>query len=620
MSEPAVVEKNPLVTTITNYRREAQEARRDRMDLNLRNFDFFHHKQDFSHKRKGQSREFLPKQPMAVEHITSFVHQGLIDLGDWFSIEASPGNKKPLLSPDEARNLVSRHLQKTGFYTLIQDAIKSGLLGSLMIVKVHGRVVQRPIYFTEKKKSFLGTQLFLKKKKKTAWELRIELVRQKDYYPDPTGEGLYELQDIEMDLWQLKELAKARPDIYDVSQVNELEAYMAREEEALTKVRENGQNETYGNFRKRVVVTECWGTILDPQGGLLFENGVCAIANDQFVIRKPQPNPLWHGKSPFVVTPLLRVPHSVHHKALMDAPTALNQAMNEIFNLKLDAGIMSVFGVRQVHENWIDNVDEISDGISPGMTLKANSSCPPGQKVFETVSTGSLSQESDGSFQLASAEFHESALTNDLRMGGLPARAVKATEVVEASQAITSVFTGLAKTIEEMFVAEVLDRGFYTIMQHMDDLDTSEMKSLFGEKRAEELANLSPEERFEKTVDGHDFRVFGLTQTLNKIKDFKKLTSLLQTIAGNPTLAEEFAKKNDYAKLLDEIMKALDINVDKIKHGEEDEIMNGLGGDAGAATQGPDMNSQMTQMSATTPEEQLSSTPQEAFPQGGNAS
>lgn len=618
MSDSAPSIKDPLVTTITSYKREAEEARRDRMDMNLRNFDFFHHKQDFSHKHKGQSREFLPKQPMAVEHITSFVHQGLIDLGDWFSIEAAPGNKKPMLTPDEARNLVLRHLKKTGFYTLIQDAIKSGLLGSLMIVKVHGRVVQRPIYFTEKKKGFLGTQLFLKKKKKTAWELRIELIRQKDYYPDPSGDKLYELQDIEMDLWQLKELAKQRPDVYDIEQINQLEGYLERQE-TLTKERETGQNETFGNFRKRVTVTECWGTILDPQGNVLFENGVCAIANDQYVIRKPQPNPMWHGKSPFVVTPLLRVPHSVHHKAMMDAPTALNQAMNEIFNLKLDAGIMSVYGVRQIREGWIDNADEISDGIAPGQTLKANASCPPGMKVYETVSTGSLSQESDGTFQLASAEFHESALTNDLRMGGLPAHSPKATEVVEASQSITSVFTGVAKTLEEMFVAEVLDRGFYTIMQHMDDLDTEEMKSLFGEERSEALSKLSPEERFEQTINGHDFRVFGLTQTLNKIKDFKKLTSLLQTISGNPTLAEEFAKKNDYGKLLDEIMKALDINVDKIKHGEEEQIMSGLG-ENGPAASAPDEQSQMTQMSATTDESQLSAIPQEAFPQGGNAS
>lgn len=604
---------DPVVATILNYKKEAREARLNRLQRNKKNFDFYHMQQDYSHKKAGQSREFIPKQPMAVEQITSFVHQGLINLGDWFSVEPVHGNKNPLLNRDQARGLLRNYLEHADFFLHIQDAVKTSLLQSLMIAKVHGRMVEKPTYIAESKKSFLGSKLELKRRKNRVWQLQIDLVRHADYYPDPTGEGLYELQDIEMDLWQLKQMAKDNPDIYDMQAINDLADYEQKMEDA-RKERETGQNIAPKGYRKRVVITECWGTILDADGNVLQHNGVCAVANDQFLIRKPQPNPFWHGKSPFVAVPLVRVPHSVHHKALMDAPTALNQAINEIFNLKLDAGIMSVFGVRQIRESWIDNADEISNGIAPGMTLKVNSSCPPGMKVLETVSTGSLSQESDAAYQMTMSEFHESALTNDLRAGNFAPRAVKATEVIEASNSITSVFTGIAKTIEESYIEPILDRAFYTIMQNANDLDSEEMKSVLGEKVAMELAKLPPEKRFERTVNGHDFKVYGITQTLDKIKDFRKITSLMQTVAGNPTLAEEFSKKYDWAKLLEEIMRSLDINTEKIKLGEDDQVMTGLGGDQGPTPQGgPDIQSQIPEMAASTPEEDLSPIPQADF-------
>lgn len=585
-----------IVKAIVNCRNESEAARTERMAQNRLNFEMYNNKQNYAHKKAGQSQEFLPKQSMAVEQLTSFIHQGLVDLTEWFSVDPEDGNKKPILTRDEARKLVMRQLQKAGFYTFIQDAVKSGLLGSLMIVKVHGHQVQKPLFYTEKKRSFLGFKRELRKRKKEVWELRVDLVRQRNYFPDPTGDGLYEQEQLEIDHWKLLKIAEANPEDYDVELIRGLASYTDKIEEQ-RKNEEINQTPTSSDFRKRIKVTEHWGAILDADGGLLHENAVCAIANDQFLIRPPKPNPFWHGKSPYVVAPIIRVPHSIWHKALMDASTFLNKAMNELYNLILDSGIMAVYGIKQVREHWLDDPEEISNGIPPGTTLRVNMACPPGQKAMEQIATGGLSQEAVNVFNLTNAEHQAAALTNDLRMGVLPSRQVKATEVVESSQSITSVFTGVAKAIESDLIEKILDLAFMTIMQHADDWDTDEVEALLGESKAKELKALSAEERFEKTINGHRFKVFGITQTLNKIKDFRKLTSLLQTISASPTLMEEFNKKYDFGKLLGEIMRALDVNEDRIKLDETDGIMTAIG--EGGQAPGADAVSMPNEQSQT---------------------
>lgn len=608
--------KNSTIEAIQAYKQEADNARKDRIDQNDLNYDFYHLKQDYSHKRKGQSREFLAKQSMAVEQITAFMHQGLVDFGDWFSITKSPGNKKPIISDDEARRLMNRQLDKASFFTLVQDAIKSGLLGSLMVVKVGGKMVDRPRYNAVRKRSAIGTSYELHKKSEKSWQLDLNLIRQRDYYPDPSGDKLYELQDIEMDYFQLVALAKANPKLFDMEQVEMLGQQKLPDE--VERARETNQNVASTTYRKRIVLTECWGTIVDRHGDVIQENGYAVMANDNYLIRPAGPNPLWHQSSPFVVAPIYRAPFSVWHRAPMDAPTALNQAMNEMFNLILDSGIMSVYGIRQLREAWIDNVDEISDGIGPGVVLKANAQCPPGQKALERVDTGSLSQEAMNVFNMTNAEFQTSALTNDLRMGVLPSRSVKATEVVEASNSITSVIGGIVKAIEFSFAQPLLEKSFLTYMQYADDFDNDEVIDLLGEEKAKALAKISPEKRFERTVNGHDFSVFGLTQTVNKMKDFKKLTTFLQTVSSDENLREEYKKKFSFTKLLDQIATSLDINVDQIQNDEDEETLLALeqGQQGDTPTQaGPDMASQMPQMESMSPEASLADIPRDQFPQ-----
>lgn len=621
-----------IVRITANYISEAKEAKRDRMEKNKKNFDTFHLKQDYSHKRPGQSREFLAKQAMAVEQIVAFFQQGLVDLNDWFKVTPEPGVEKPLLTENETYLLLSRQLDKADFYTFVGDSIKEGLLASLMIAKVHGEFYKKPKFYTEMKLGMKGFKKVLKKAEFEKWGLKIDLLRSEDYFPDPNsgqgGKPRYECQVIWKDICDLRDMSEGKHAIYDPAEIEKIGKDIADDEDQkVKKARETGQNVASANYRSRVKITECWGDIIDPAtGDILHKNVVWTVANDKFLIQKPTPNPFWHGESPYVVAPILRVQHSVWHKSLMDAPTALNIAMNELFNLVVDGGMMATHGIKQLRTDWLEDTTEVENGIFPGQTLRANSNCPPGMKVLERVDTSTMSSESLAVLNQINAEFMQSALTNDLRMGTMPSRAVKATEVVEASQTITSVFTGVAKSIEHSYIEKILHKSWMVCLQNMDDIDEEVIGDLITKERALQLAALSPEERFAASAMGCKFKAYGVSSVLSKVKDFRKLTSLLQTVFSSDLLAEQFLKKYDPGKFLDEIMKSLDINIDKIKLGEEQRALLAMQAQQPQqqpGQMGPNMQSQIPQASTgplqQRPEDMVNQIHQANFPKQGGA-
>lgn len=604
-----------IVRTTENYIRESYEARRERIRLNRLNYDIYHHRQDYAHKRPGQSQEFLPKQQMAVEQMSSFVAQGLVDVGHWFNVEQQPGVKKNRVDATEVYLLLQRQLEKTKFLSFVSDSIKTGALGSLMIAKIHGQ--QKPLarFFTQ----MVDGKRRLLKAEKDIWQLYVELIRPEDYYPDPTGAGLYECQTMWADKSAVLALCEGDNPLYEKDKVEGLNGYSPSDydESWADKDRETDQSRTYSDYRVRVKLTECWGDIIEPTTGkVLHKNVTWTVANDTVLISKPKPNPFWHGKSPFVVAPITRVPFSVWHRAPMDAATRTNIAINELYNLMVDAGMMSVFGIKQLRTDWLEDDREVADGIRPGMTLRVSSNCPPGAAALQRVDEGALSSEALNMFNLMNAEHNTSAMTNDLRMGAMPSRAVKATEVVEASQTITSMFSGIAKSIEVDFIEPILERAWNVIMQNANDLDSDEVMALLGDARANELASLSPEDRFAETSQGNKFRVFGVSQTLNKQKDFRKLTALLQTVGSSEILLEGFMKKFSFEKLLTEIVRSLDIQPGTIEQDEVDQIMMQLNAAAMQSTGSPDMQSQIPQAATgpAQPDIVQSNIPRSTFP------
>lgn len=550
------------------YKREAQEARRNREVLNRRNWDVYHMRQDYSHKKPGQSREFLPKQKMAVEQSVQFFQQAFVDVTDWWRAEYAPGRDEQnvLITKDECKKIVDRYLEKMDWLPFVGDMTKTGLLASVMIVKVYGEYTKKPFFVFEEE--VVGEKIKQKIKRgfKKPWEPRLKLVQPENYYVDPSGKGLYEMEELFLDYFEVKALSEGDDPLYDKVAVEAIGKDYAEDwNYKLEHARETNQNIPLVS-RQKVKINEYWGTIVDQQTGeILHENVTWTIANDNFLISGPTPNPFWHGESPFVACPIIRVPGSVWHTAMMDAPSANNITQNELWNLMVDGAMMSVFGIKQYRPDYAENDSDFSDGIPPGTTITVSSVAPPGSKVLERVDTSSVPQDALAMFQNIQAEFNVAAMTNDLRMGNLPGRAVKATEVVEANQTITSVFGGISKVIEDQCIEPILRKLWLTLLQHISKLDKNEMRDLLGEMRAAAVMNLSSEEIFSNMFGGNVFKVFGMSKTLAKMKDYRKVTAFLQTISSSPLLVQEFSAKYSMGRLMEEILRSLDVNTERLK-------------------------------------------------------
>jgi len=569
-------DKNSRVIQISQvYKQESEQARRNREVLNSRNWDVYHMRQDWSHKREGQSRDFLPKQRMAVEQTTQFFQQGLMDTTDWWKAEYAPGVREEsvIVRKEEVKKIVDRFLEMNNFIPLVGDCIKTGLLSSVIILKVYGDHCKKPFFVFEQELTETGEiKNKIKRGFREPWSLKFSLVQAENFYIDPSGKGLYEMEELYLDYFEVKRLSEGKNAIYDAEEVAKIGTdYQEDWDHKIDKARETNQN-VPTEQRPKVKIQEFWGTVVDTvTGEILFENVTWTIANDQFLICKPKPNPMWTGESPYVVAPIIRVPGSVWHTAMMDAASANNITQNELWNLMVDGAMMGVYGIKQYRPDYMEDDSQADEGFYPGQSVAANSACPPGMKILERIDTSSVTQESLAMFQLQNAEFNVAAMTNDLRMGNLPGRSVKATEVVEANQSINSVFGGIAKVLEDQFIVKLLNKSWNLILQHIGEIDFKELKDLLGEERAMELTSISSEQVFSNMFGGNVFEVFGMSKTLSKMKDFRKLMTFLQTVAASPVLMQEFASKYSMQRLMEEFLRSLDINTERLKMDEREQ-------------------------------------------------
>lgn len=589
-----------LIKYILACRDEAKDAKHDRMELNKDNYAMFQMKHDFSHKNEGQSTEIVPKQRMAVEQTTSFFQQAIADLGEFFRI-ANRAHSTPeemlAVKPHEASKLMNYMHKESNYYSHVGNGVQAGLLGALIVSKVSGKMCYKPKFTVKKSGKGKTYSKNVEKIDEKTWQLKLDIVRQEDYYPDPSGEDLYRIEEIWQDLHHVISKSKGEDAIYDAEMVSQLTKSMS--EEALhqaDKALETGQNTTLSGHRPKVKLLEFWGSVVDSNGELMYENVVMTLANDKWLIRKPEQNPLWHQKPPVLDAPMLEVANARWPIALMDAPTKLNRTFIELQNLIFDAAFKKVHAISQIRVNDLVDPNQVSDGIKPGEKLLVKSTLGPGMKVMEPVEDADVPNDALNVLNIIQQEFNAAALTNDLRQGVMPTRAVKATEVVEASQTITSIFQGLAKNIESKWIEPELEMQWMTIAQNWDLISPDVFISLFGEQRGKELSQLDPQDVFVSTVNGYKFEVFGISQTLSKAQDFRKLTTLLQTIGASDVLIEEFIKKYDFGKLLGEIMAALDIDRHKIAVEQQPQMMSQGGQPAPAGGAGMAPNQDMSQV------------------------
>ena len=568
-----------IIQAVREARNSADDARDTRLWKNFQNRELYLGRQDWSHKQPGQSTEFLPKVGTSVEQMAALVRRGLVQFGNWFSVDvdnnvrgAISGTHIQSLMEVFLKNLWRQNNKTQDVATVISDAVKIGMLESLIILKVHGGMMKTRKFIAEAGEVGLSEdgeavrgEDTLRIEESEEWRLRIDLVRPEDYYPDPTGNGLYEIHRVERDLHEVMEMAENG--VYDMEAVKMLvnTDYPRPMDEERTDRDRNQDETTTPSFRKRVVLDEFWGTLLHSDGTVAHRNIVCTIANDTYLIRPPEPNPFWHQESPFIAEPIIRVPFSVWHKALYDDASNLNLAINEMFNLILDGGIAAVWGTRQIRLDDLDDPGQVSGGVPQGATLAVKSTLPHGQKVMETITEGNVPGDGMAVFQMLENEFAQAALTNEIKLGQIPTKQVRATEVIEANQSQSVTLDGFVADLENNVIVPLLRKSWYTVLQNADMLPPEVFTGLVDRRVALTLLRASPAERFSLFYGMANFQVHGLSDTMSKARDFQKFMAMQQVILTNPWLLQAAMRRLSADKTLDSMFNMMNFNPKQVE-------------------------------------------------------
>jgi len=582
----ALQSEQDILTAIENYRSMSYTARWTRISRNKENWNFYHGRQDWSHKMKHQSKDFMPDFPMAVERIANTFAQPFAETTEWFDVEPI-GLGGSAFDPVTIRKWLQFYLNRLyqpgdyvdtarNFALVMNDAAKMGVLEAVITLKVYAVMSDRFHYMLEAGEgltdpsadggsTYENLDMVVKQVAVPTLRLAVDVLPWEDHFPDPTGQAMFDIHEKSVTLQHIRNNPDYNQRVVDEIANTRNQGTIGGTQPEYEKRRRSDQDyPTTVIFANLPRIRETWGDIIDLRTGkMLLRNSLCTTSITRQFLRDPTPNPLWGGRRPFVSCPILRVPLSVVHKAIADHAVPVARAMNELDNLMLDGAIASVWGIRQVKPEMIENAEEIEGGVPQGYTAVLKSGSPPGEKFLERVDDGQMPQYGLEMTRQKAAQFQTATALPDTAQGQLPQREVKATEIQQTSAASQGIFGGWASMVEKGLIVPTLELAWMTLWQYVDDFLEPEVVQIIGPERAMVLQTMPAAERFVMMAQAMRFDVKGLRQLAQSQELFQRLTTFLQSLGTNPALLMAFDAKYDVAKYMEDMMRAIRLDPSK---------------------------------------------------------
>jgi hypothetical protein len=573
-----------ILSVSRRYWTRSDVAFRERRLKNEQNWRAYLGLQDFSFKADYQSKETTPGFPIAIEHVVGTFERALTDSDDWLAADPASPAGKPFLEPAVIQDLTQFYLERLwkpgnhpetahGISVVVGDACKRGILEPTVIAKVFPVLVKRRHFKLEQTKpredmpvgelnptEYTRIKAKMKPVDVDTMRLAIELIPYEDYFPDPSDHCRYEIHRTRRNLYDLL----ANPE-YDKAVIRSLIG-MANDEMVRRNAATANLEHRVGPDPYEIEVFEGWGDIIDhetgevmvSEDGVTCQNVVWTWAGDK-IIRKPTPNPFWDGTRPFIAAPMVRVPGSVEGKAMADHAVPMWKAMNEMVNLLLDQAMRAAWGVGQVRTDIMESPEEVADGIPQGYTAVLKPNTPMNMKFYERVDNGEAPQITIDQLQRFEGFLQESMATPDTKLGQIPQRATKATEIVQAMQSAGSLYESFAARFEDTFLEPIFEKCWKIILQYADSLLEPELVQILGPTNALRLLDMSAAERF-KLCHSCTFKVRGLRGVQSRERFFNKLMTVVNLLASNQQFADHFGQSKDYGKLWDQLLRAAGID------------------------------------------------------------
>ncbi len=520
-----------------NDRRQTQQVEWDKA------WDLYNGVHDFEKKADWQSKIAVPRAYMVVEKAVSKMKMAM-SRGDWYSLVPLP------MLPEEQQNeqakayLFSIQLQKRimdawfDYLTLpmkFSQVVKCGYLSHLMILKLGWEEERKkkwtPIYNDDGSiAEFLDEQTI---------ESHPTLNVCDPYFIwlDPTGRDRFIIEEVVMDLSDLRALAEQPGSYYDMDVVNQITEDAGKTDQETQKdEREHMDSAPQSGWRREVRLRRYWGDFWDSEGNLRWENHVACIANNQYLVGRPKPNPYQHGKKPFIVAPLVPLPSGAYHTGPIARMKGHFEALCEIMNLMMD-NLSYCMPMFELFEEGLDPGD-VESGIHPGKIFRRNAGMfgGPEAQAVRRLDIGQVPVEGFQMYQMMDREVElASAVTENV--SGVPStnRRKTATEVNVYSGESQEMFQDKGEQVQTLLLKPTIQMMKSNVAQFQRDFSSKVMVDTLGEKFSQvlEQEGWNNPAGIEKMLsESCRVEVKGITAMMGRQQQLGALTEMLNALKG----------------------------------------------------------------------------------------
>lgn len=538
-----------------SHRRSGTEPRDDTWDAN---WDAYWSRYDWSDKAEWQAREMLPEVQNFVERFAASLRQALLQNPDWFEIDDPTGRNEMIA--EQAEKLVRFFLdrastnvtgQPVGFSHVFAQMVKSGCMMKCDIAVTWDAADQR---------------------------VRIDPVDSREVYHDPSLRGLYRIRQHEVDWHQLLAMAANAPDLYNAEALDRLAQVTTSSEDSERREdrrRSSGSGEEIQSTRRRtIVIQEFLGKILDENGNPLFggQTMLWVVANDQEVIRGPEPNPFWHANDWILSAPLVTVPFSAYGRSYVEGFRQLWSTFVELTNLILDATFTNSMNAFMAWPDALEDPNQLNDGVHPNKTFLASDETAPGTEFIRAVQLGRLPTEAVTVWTALKNELREGASQSEIALGQLADKSeVTATEVAASSQGTRGLVFSIARDIDDQILSPMIEMVWSTALQHLDPSDPTLVAEL-GTDLAQALAIRRQEYRALR----FRFKAKAITGAIERAQRVRNLLGALNVIGSNELLLREYVTKFSVGKTLDMILRDMGVDTEQLVPDQQELLMRQL--------------------------------------------
>jgi hypothetical protein len=522
----------------------------------------YHGAVDEAGKAPWQSLAHVPISKRDVDTIAARIVSIMFSEEDWFGIEPEARYQDSII--DIAKKLIIWQFHRGDFKEPTETSIKDALICGNGPLKITYDRTMRPTMSAELQEA-TPLQLFgfkipragkhvMKRTLQAVNRIRFEPFIPTDFWLDPSGRNRFQITRSKRhlsDLWKLTEDQVDQdgqvivPAIYDRDEVAKIRpgSRNRRLDQQASVIRREVPH-SYDD--QTVDVMEFWGDFPDPQNGVtIYQNCVATFVDQQWCIRRPEENPYWHQRSPFILFRPMLNPHQIYGYGFLMQGAKLQSELDRLLQVMVDKAHLSLPMVEADPTAAKNSEDFGGDHlkITPARIFQKKSVDRP---IFTPVDLGRNAMVNEWEvelYRLIMESFTMTTGVNEFVTGQQQTtnRKTKAEVEVRVSASQQN-FNDVGQYVEEHALSPLVKMVYQLTLQFEQTLASPQVvKLLSDDQQAQQLVariNAMPLPQRWSILDlDAAFRVTGITLQVTRQQRLDRLMNFLKALSADPQMA-----------------------------------------------------------------------------------